>query len=224
MLIPNGDGLTLNIDELFKDDTDASSPLVLDADKKVDLTAAMSKRLNEVKTKTEQETRDKIAKSLGFETYEAMEKAKTKKEIAEAGLDPDEVEKIIGPLLEKRLASDPRMQKLQQLEAQEKKAAMAAELAEIEKLTGLKVTEADLSPETLELASKGIKLSQAYIAANPAKIIGATTKGSTDHLATGNGNNKTKVRGLTAEERAWYKSINPYVTDEELNKKTLEVK
>jgi len=222
MSSPNGDILDLNIDELLNDDLESSTPL--DETKKVELTTAMSKRINEVRAKTEQETRDKIAKDLGFESFEAMEKAKTKKEITEAGFDPEEVEKLITPLLEKRLAADPRMQKLQEYEEKDKKAYINSQLAEIEKLTGLKITEAELPKETLELWSKGVDLAPAYIATNSAKIIGAAGKGSTTHLATGNGVGKTKVRGFTDEEKAFYKSINPSVSDEELSKKTIEVK
>ena len=59
---------------------------------------------------------------------------KTKKFITEAGFNPEDVEKIIEPMLEKRLANDPRMQKLQQYEEQEKKAYINSQLAEIEKI------------------------------------------------------------------------------------------
>lgn len=217
-----GAKLELDLDDLFKDDQEASPPLA--KEKELELTAAMSKRINEVRAKTEAEVRDKIAKELGFETYDAMQKAKHKKEIADAGYDPDDLEKVIEPLLEKRLASDPRMLKLQQIEEQEKKTYISNQLAEIEKVTGLKLTEADLSPETVELWQKGVELSKAYIATNSAKILAANTKGSTAHLSSGTGTGGTKLRGLTQAEKDLYRAINPYATEEELNKKTLEVK
>ena len=88
-----GEDLVINLDDLFKDDQTTGTPPVVDETKKLELTAAMSKRINEVKAKTEQETRDKIAKDLGFESFEAMSKAKTKQDITEAGLDPEQVEK-----------------------------------------------------------------------------------------------------------------------------------
>lgn len=219
-----GEDLVINLDDLFKDDQTTGTPPVVDETKKLELTAAMSKRINEVKTKTEQETRDKIAKDLGFENFEAMSKAKTKQDITDAGLDPEQVEKIIEPLLEKRLQSDPRMIKLSELEAQEKKAQVKAELDEIEKLTGLKVTEADLSKETLDLVEKGIKLSQAYIATNPTKVMAAGNKSTTAHLAGSTGTGQVKVRNYTAEEKALYKAINPGASDEEINKKVVELK
>ncbi len=218
-----GDILDLKIDELFEDKPEAGTPPAKE-EPKIDLTEAMSKRINEVRAKTEQETRDKLAKDLGFESYEALHAAKTKQTITEAGLDPEQVEKIIEPLLAKRLESDPRIQKLQQLEEQEKKAAIKAELDQLEKLTGLKLTEADLPKETMDLHAKGVPLAQAYIATNPSKILSANVKGSTNHLATGSGGTQVKLRNLNQAEKDFYKSINPYITDEELNKKTIEVK
>lgn len=223
MEIKDGAIVELNLDELFQDDDDKASTPLADDKTKLELTAAMTKRINEVRAKTEQEVRDKLAKELGYESYVDFEKAKDKKVITEAGFDPDEIEKVIEPLLEKRLASDPRMQKLQQVEEQEKKTYINTQLAEIEKLTGLKVTEADLPKETLELWNKGVELSQAYIATNSIKILGSQ-KGSTTHLASGTGAGPIKSRGYSAEEKAFYKSINPNITDEELNKKTIEVK
>ena len=220
---PNGETLNLDLDELFKEEDETSTPLVTD-EKKAELTAAMTKRINEVKTKTEAEVRDKIAKDLGFENFKAMEEAKTKKVITEAGYDPEDLEKIIKPMIEERLASDPRMQKLQAIDEQEKKTYISSQLTEIEKLTGLKVNEAELSKETLDLWGKGVPLAQAYIAANPTKIISANNRGSTAHLATGSGTGQTKARGYTQAEKDLYKSINPNATDEELNKKTIEVK
>jgi len=219
-----GDILEVNLDELFQDDPVAGTPPAVTEEEKLKLTQAMSKRINEVKAKTEAEVRDNLAKELGFTNYDEFQKAKDKKIITEAGYNPEDLEKIIEPLLEKRLQSDPRMQKLQYIEEQEKKTYIATQLAEIEKLTGLKVTEADLSKETLDLYAKGVPLSNAYIATNSTKIMSASTIGSTTHLASGSGAGKPKLRTLTQAEKDLYKSINPYATDEELNKKTLEVK
>ena len=218
----NGETLELTIDEIFKDEVETSTPLVT-PEKKVELTEAMTKRINEVRTKTEATVRDNMAKELGYENYDELLKAKDKKLITEAGYDPEELEKIIEPLLAKRLASDPRMQRLQQLEEQDKKTYMNVELDKLEKLTGLKVKETDLSQETLDLMGKGVPLAQAYIATNSVKIISAN-KGTTDHMASGAGAGQIKTRTMTQEEKAFYKSINPHITDEELNKKTLEVK
>ncbi len=224
MEILNGVKLDLDLDDLFKEDLDAGTPPAVTPEKKVELTKVMTDRINEVKAKAEATVRDEIAKDLGFENFEAMQKAKDKKIITEAGYDPEELEKIMSPMLEKRLASDPRMQRLQQLEEQDKQSYMTAQLAEIEKLTGLKVKETDLSKETLDLVGKGVPLAQAYIAANSAKIISGNNRGTTDHMASGGGTGQVKTRSMTQDEKALYKSIYPDVSDEALNKKTLEVK
>ena len=219
----NGAKLDLNLDDLFKDEDDpaAGTP---PADDKLDLTEKMTKRINEVKAKTEATVRDNIAKELGFDDYASMQKAKAEKTITEAGYNPEEIQKLVEPMLEARLASDPRLQKLAALEEKEKQAYINAELAKIEKLTGLKVKETDLSKETLDVWGKGVDLAQAYIATNSNAIISGNTKGSTDHLASGNGASKPKMRGLTQSEKALFKSISPNITDEELNKKMMEVK
>ena len=220
---PIGANLELTLDELFQDDPESGTPPLVNDTQKLELTAAMTKRINEVKAKTEATVRDEVAKNFGFESYDAMQKAKDKKLITEAGYDPEDLEKIIEPLLEKRLANDPRMQKLQLIEKQEQTASINSQLSEIEKLTGLKVKETDLSQETLDLMKKGVPLAQAYIATNSLKILGAN-KGTTDHMASGAGAGQIKMRGMTQDEKAFYKSINPHITDEALNKKTIEVK
>ena len=74
-----GEMLNLNIDELFEDDPVTGTPPVNEDNNKVELTAAMSKRINEVRAKTEAEVRDNIAKDLGFDSYDEMQKAKDKK-------------------------------------------------------------------------------------------------------------------------------------------------
>jgi hypothetical protein len=220
----NGETLDLNIDDLFDDngdDPEAGTPPA--KEQPLELTAAMTKRINEVRAKTEATVRDNIAKDLGFDTYEEMEKAKDKKAILEAGYDPDDLEAIIEPLVEKRLASDPRMLKLQEIEAQEKETYIDTQLSEVERLTGLKVTKDDLPKETLDLWSKGVDLAQAYIATNAAKIVSSNTKGSTAHLQSGSGTSKIKRRGLSEQEKELYRAINADITEEELNKKTVEV-
>lgn len=225
MDVLNGANLDLNIDELFNEEPEAGTPPADNKDEnKVEMTEVMTKRINEVRAKTEATVRDSVAKDLGFDSYEAMQKAKDEKQIVEAGYDPAELEKLIEPMLEKRLASDPRMQKLAQLEEKEKASYITSELAKITELTGLKVTQADLSQATIDLWGKGIDLSQAYIAANSNKIISATHKGSTTHMLSSTSTKSPQVRGLTAGEKSLYKSINPFATDEELSKKTITIK
>ncbi len=220
-----GGTLELNLDELFEQESQepqevegAGTPPA-----KSELTDNMIKRINDVRAKTEITVKEQIAKDLGFESFEAMQKANEHKAFTEAGYNPEDIEKLIGPVVEKRLSEDPRMQELASFRAREEQRYVANQLAEIEKLTGLKVAEKDLSPETIELWKKGVDLSKAYIATNTTKI-NTGFKPSTTHLATGAGAGGTNLRSLTQAEKDLYRSINPDITEEELNKKTLEVK
>lgn len=229
MLELNGETIDTTIDDLFKDDEvenqEASTPLAKNKPEgnTEDMTAAVSKRINEVRSKTEAKVKDEIAKELGFENYDAMQKAKENKTITEAGFNPEDIEKLIGPMLEKRLANDPRMVELQSFKERERQELVKSELAKIEALTGLKIAEADLPQETLDLVAKGVPLSKAYLATNSDKIIAAGTKGSTEHMASGTGSGGVKHRGLTQSEKALYRQIYPDITDEELSKKLIDV-
>ena len=71
-------------------------------------TKAVSKRINEVRAQTERETREAMAKELGYESYAAMKQAKEKKVLTDAGLD-EESAKVVDKLVEQGLADDPRL-------------------------------------------------------------------------------------------------------------------
>ena len=66
---------------LFKDDEDLATGTlpVKTEEQKAEMTANVTKRINEVKTKTEAAVRESIAKELGFDSYELMQAAKDKK-------------------------------------------------------------------------------------------------------------------------------------------------
>lgn len=227
--------LELNIDDLFKDPDDEQVDEQVDESiedndesSKID-TAAVSKRINEVRSKTEHETQERIAKDLGYESYSAMLEAKEQKMLREAGLDEDEVSDVVTKLVEKRLSEDPRFKKLQEYEERDKAAFVKKQLNEVNKLSGQNYTSVDqLPPETLELWGKTGNLKQAFLATKGeeliAKGINKQASGSLDHLATiGSSGTSSKVRKLTDEEKEFYRSINPDITDEELNKKTTKI-
>jgi len=226
----NGAGVVINIDELFNDSTSGTPPL--NEQDKASMTAAMTKRINEVREKAEKEVRakveqemqEKMAKELGFATYEEMQKASETNLIKGAGLNPDDVEKIIEPIIAKRLAADPRLQELQTLKAKEQDNYITNELAKLEQMTGIKLTRENISKEALDLwQNKGVDLSRAIIASNPTDMLIAS-KGSTNHLAPNPSKSPGKMRALTPEERSMYKYFNPDLTETELNQKTVEVK
>lgn len=216
----------IDIDDLFKDPeaTPASDP---SSKLPENLTLAMTKRINEVKAKTEKEAQDKVAKELGYDSYAEMKKAQEADLLRKHGYNPEDLEEVIEPLLQKRLADDPRFKQLEALQAREREAYIAAQLAAINETTGQQLKMADLPQATLDLWAKGIELEQAYYATHGKTIItkgvNKENNGSMGHLANGSGAGHVKTRRLTEEEKALYRTINPYITEEELSKKTTPV-
>lgn len=224
--------LDMDIDDLFKDPENSQTQEASTEDgektpQKEQMTETVTKRINEVRAKTEKDTADKIAKELGYESYEAMQQANRDKLIKDNGLNPEDVNKIIDPIIEQKIAADPRMKKLAEYEEREKTKYINDQLAAINQTTGQKLKLEDLSPEVLDLWSKGIDLEKAYYAVNGKQILtGKTSKaegGSMDHLAPTPGAKQGKVRLLTEEEKAMWRSIMPDITEEELAKKTIDV-
>ena len=218
----------INVDDLFNDDFDPT-PEPPEKSDPLPGTKAVSQRINEVRAKTEKATREAIAKDFGYESYEAMQKAKEKNIIKEAGLDEASVESVVSKLVEQRLAADPRIQRLAEYEEREKSRFVSSQLAEINKATGQDFKTLDQLPkETIEMWQKTGNLKQAYFATQgEALLLGRMAKadmGSTRHLATGgqNGGGATQ-RGLTASEKQLWRMVMPDITDEELSKKTVDI-
>lgn len=194
----------------------------------VDKTKAFAKRLKESTDKARQEERDAIAKSLGYESYEDLQKNREKKIIEEKGLDPEQASEAINEIVKKRLDDDPRMKELDELKKQRVKEFGEKELAEISKLTNGEITKfSQLSKEVIDLWTKKGSLKSAYMELEGEKLInkirGEQSKGSTSHLAnpSGTSGEQTK-RSLTDQEKAIWKRFNPHMTEEELSKITVD--
>ena len=227
---------TFNIDDLFKDsdsddidiDTDSTTIEEQENQDKNEMTKAMSNRINEVRHKTEVETQNKIAKDLGYESYDAMIKAQEKKELQDAGYDDAEAEATINKIIEKRLANDPRLKRLEEYENRDKEKFVQGQLNEINKLTGSNFTDISQLPEdTLKMWEKTGNLKQAYLATKGEELLSKSSsyvqKGSTAHMASANnGNISTKTRALTEEEKSIYRGVlGDYITEDELSKITM---
>lgn len=227
--------MDIELDDLFDDpdvtpaseDDQKPEPKTLEQ-KKVEMTQAVTKRINEVKSKTEKETLERVAKELGFENYAAMQKSKEADIIKKQGLNPEDVENVIEPLVLKRLADDPRLKRLEALEARERDEYIQSQLNAINTATGQTLTVKDLPKETLDLWAKGVGLEQAYYATQGKQLIakskGQIENGTLEHLATGASTQPLKTRKLTEDEKAMYRQIAPHLTEDDLNKKTVEVK
>ena len=222
--------LDIDIDDLFKD-PEESSQLAEEQPseperKNEDMTKAVSERINTVKKNTISETETRIAKELGYESYEEMRKANEKKMLKDAGLDENDTELMaaIDKLVEKRFSEDPRMKKIEAYEEDEKNKFVKDQLKEINELTGGKFTSIDELPkETLDMWGKIGNLKQAYLATQGSELLvkarAAKNSGTLSHLANGgSGSSGSKQRPLTEEEKDIYRMVMPEITDEELSK------
>ena len=113
----NNNELNISIDDLFKDPEPEVQPREETSEEpQPNMTKAVSERINTVRRKTEAETQDRIAKELGYDSYEAMQKANEQKMLRDAGLDEEEIGAVVEKLVQKRLAEDPRLKKLEEIE------------------------------------------------------------------------------------------------------------
>lgn len=228
--------IELSVDDLFKDPEDSQtqdngqgqSSDDSKNDGNENLTKNMTKRINEVRRKTELEVQDRVAKQAGYASYEDMMKATERKIVEDQGYDPDEINKLLEPLIEKRLSNDPRFKKLEEIESREKDAYLSQQLAAINKISDVKYKSVnDLPDETLNLFAKGVDLKQAFYATQGegllSKAANKANNGSLNHLAPLPNGNGVKTRGLNADEKAMYRMIIPGITEEELSKKTIEI-
>lgn len=233
MNLENNEEIELNVDDLFKDPTEEEIESGTDSEEKIPteenlMTKAVSERINEVKRKTEQETKNNLAKELGYEDYQDMSRAREKKMLVDAGLDEEDISEVVEKLVTKRLAEDPRFKKLEELEIKEKAEFVSSELKEINKLTDNKFTElAQLPKDVLSLWEKTGNLKQAYLAICGEDLITKSSasmrNGSLEHLATPGSAGPVKMRALTETEKDIWRSTIPDITEEELSKKTMPI-
>lgn len=231
--------LELNVDDLFKDpvedqetnQTNTTDDKTVEEQEKQEMTKGVSKRINEVRHKTEIETEDRIAKQLGYDSYDALLKSKEKEMLQEAGVDNDEVSAMVEKLVEERLKRDPRLKKLEEIESLEKTKFVEAQLNAINQFSDNKYTSVDELPkEVLSIWEKTGDLKQAYLAVKGEELLlknkSSSLNGSTNHLANpGSVSGSSKTRLLTAEEKEIYRSVlGDFYNEEEISKKTRPIK
>ena len=223
------------LEELFSDELQSETPPTSNTtepqntatektDADVDKTKAFAKRLKESTDKARKEEREAIAKSLGFDTFEALQKSRESKILEDKGIDPDQASSAIEELVKKRIENDPRIKELDEFRRQRVKEFGEKELAEITKLTGGEITKLNqLSKEVIDLWAKKGSLKAAFMEIEGEKLItkirSEQSKGTTSHLANPSGTRSTSTkRLLTDKEKQAWKIFNPHMTDEELNK------
>ena len=199
-------------------------------------TQAFAHRLKEATDKARAKEREDIAKQLGFESYEALQKSREKKTYEDKGLDPDEVAPVVEEIVKQRLESDPRMQELESYRQKQAQEWAKKELTELKTLTNGRITKLDDVPkDVLELWKSKGSLKGAYLELHGEELIREMQKGvargqsgsSTSHLQSPGGSTAHQkdenVRPFTEQEKRIYKMFNPDVTDEELSKMTKKV-
>lgn len=200
------------------------------AETSVEQTKAFAKRLSERTNKAVADERERIAKDMGFDSYEAMMKSKEAKIIEDSGLDPESSNKAVDKIVQMRLDADPRMQELEEYRAQRMKDFAKHELEDIKDITNGEITSFSQLPKpVIELWKKCGSLKSAYLQLEGENLLKRTranqSKGSTDHLRSPGDNGSTAdndKRTLTADEKRVWKFFNPQMTDEELNKITVK--
>lgn len=227
------------LEALFDDDfqpadtppEETTEPSTSDEQKSKDVsqTKAFAKRLAEEKAKVVNEERENIAKSLGFNSYDELQKERERKLYKEKGLDHEEISPIVDELVKQRIDSDPRMKELEQFKAKQVEEFGKKELAEIAKLTNGEITKLEQIPrEVLDLWKTKGSLKSAYLELKGEELIlrarGEQSKGSTGHMAnlSGAAGEESGRRHLTETEKQMWRLFNPSITEEELNKKTVE--
>lgn len=195
----------------------------------VETTKVFAKRLREKTEKAVAEERERIAKELGYDSYDAMQKRKESKMLEESGLDPEEVSPVVDKIIEERLKNDPRMKELDSYRQKQMQEFAKQELEQIKELTGGAVTTMEQIPsDVLEHWKTSGSLKKSYITLHGEELIAqarrVAPKPSTTHLQSPSGSPPTPsdVRPLTAEEKKVWKLFNPQMSEEELNKKTIK--
>ncbi len=229
------------LEQLFSDELGQETPPATEEAKaqtsnegakpEVDTTKAFAQRLKQSTDKARREERDAIAKELGYNSYEDLQKNREKKLLEDKGLDPDQASGAIDEIVQQRLNSDPRLKELEEFKKQRIKEFGEKELAEISKLTNGEIkTLSQLPKEVIDLWKTKGSLKAAYLELEGEKLItkirSEQSKGSTAHLQSASGDSPAPSgkRLLNEKEKQTWKFFNPHMTDEELNKITVDEK
>lgn len=199
-------------------------------------TQAFAHRLKKATDKAREEERNNIAKSLGYESYEAMQKDREKKLLEEKGYDSEELAPVVEELVKKRLSEDPRMKELDSYRQRQAEEWAKKEVAELKTLTRGKISKLeDVPKDVIELWKTKGSLKAAYLELRGEELIreiqsgiaSAQSKGSTSHLQSPKGNpnppSTGEKRPFTEKEKEIYRLFNPNVTDEQLSKMTKNI-
>lgn len=193
----------------------------------IETTKAFSKRLKEKTEKAVAEERERLAKELGYESYQKLQETREKKMLEDKGLDPDEVSPIVDELVNKRLNDDPRMKELEALRQKQLNEFATKELQELKDLTNGEITNMEQVPkDVIELWKSTGSLKKAYMSLHGEELVrkvkNFARQGDTSHLANLTGTPPPPIvttRNLTDKEKHVWRIFYPGISEDELNKK-----
>lgn len=135
-------------------------------------TQAFARRLRESTEKARREERDAIAKKLGKSSYEELIAEQEAKTLEDKGLDPTVAKEVFDKMYEERIQSDPRFKELDEYRAKKAEEWGKAQMSELSKLTGGKITKIeDLDEATLKRGQAEGSFVSAYMALHGAELI-----------------------------------------------------
>lgn len=188
---------TVTQEESTTQNSDSSS-------EKKDETKAYSERLKKDKAKIEKEAtakaREEVATSLGYESWEEMQREKSSKKLKEIGIDPKEAGSIIDEYAKTSSEYQELLKYKEEIEARDKENFVKTELSKLNEDFGINIKDvSELDEQTLDLWQKGVSLSNAYGAFNYEKLAEKKAKQveinktSKNHLNPVNGGNTTNT-------------------------------
>lgn len=174
-------------------------------------TQAFARRLKESTEKARAEEREALAKRLGKNSYDELLKETETKAWEAKGLDPEAAKEVFDKMYEERIKADPRFQELDEYRASKAKEWGEAQMAELSKLTGGKITKLEqLDEATLKRGQAEGSFVSAYMAIHGAKLleevrlnaIAKQQQNTTEHLASSTGKQPdTTLREPSPEEK-----------------------
>lgn len=237
MEIGDNDALLEELEQLFNEDEQETPPATDNSAQtskqsttsNVENTQAFAKRLREKTEKAVAEERERLAKQLGYTSYDELQQKQEQKLLEDKGLDPEEISPIVNELVKKRLNEDPRMQELAALQKKQQEEFAKRELSELSKLVGTDFTDLSQVPQdVLDLWKTNGSLKKSYMMLHGEELVtkarSEAVKGTTSHLQSPSGQTPppSDMRHLTDEERQVWKLFHPNMTDDELNNKMVK--
>ncbi len=190
-------------------------------------TQAFARRLKESTEKARIEEREALAKRLGKESYDELLKETESKAWEAKGLDPEAAKEVFEKMYEERIQADPRFKELDEYRALKAKEWGEAQMAELSKLTGGKITKLEqLDAATLERGQKEGSFVSAYMALHGAKLLEEVRltsivkqqQNTTRHLANSTGQQPdTTLREPSPEEKRILAQFAQYSPEMEKN-------